>query len=293
MGEKLNEIKNFLFENVLALGAEYGTEYVKQELVTRAGNEMVKMGANVMLDYGATAIPGIGGAITSFRTNRKIRNLAKMVEEINKQSVELTEKFKRQSEKNKEILDNIFEMIVSLVETTNQQEKIEYMIYGYSELLDIQNPSFDVAYLYYDALDKLTLLDIDVLKLMYKIRTMTIDGYEASDTYQEILDKFGIEHSQYEAVRANLLRLGLLEDDFDNKIEKDNANIENAIDDIRVTVESLQIIAEGKKSRPKLKKLTSKSKVKLKSKSKLVISKFGREFVDFFLFENNQRPKDL
>ena len=58
------------------------------------------------------------------------------------------------------------------------------MINGYSEFLNLDNPSFDVAYLYFDTLDKLTILDISVLKLSYRANTLEdIDGYS---NYEEL-----------------------------------------------------------------------------------------------------------
>lgn len=166
------------------------------------------------------------------------------------------------------------------------------MIDGYSEFLDLDNPSFDVAYLYFDTLDKLTLLDIDVLKLYYYtnyyLMIDNIDDYDGPTNYDEILTKYDIDYSQYEAIRENLLRLGLLENEYDNKIEKDYKNVEQAIKELRTTVSSLYEVVNGKKKVSTIKKLTSKSDVKFKAKDKLKISKFGRNFVKHFLVEINE-----
>ena len=283
MGEKLNAAKNFLFENVLSVVTEHGKDFLKENALPLLTNEIAKQGGDILIDYGASLIPGIGGAVTEFRTNKKIRNLEVMVQVINKRNEELKEKFEKQTLENKEILDNIFEMVMQKIESTNQSEKIEYMINGYSEFLNLDNPSFDVAYLYYDMLDKLTVLDISVLKLSYKTNTLEdIDGY---NSYADLLEAFDINYDQYIAVRENLHRLGLMQNEYDDKLAKDIKNLQIAIDEIRNSTESILNSLSGKRT-PKLKSLSGKSKISLKAKDKLKISKFGRDFIRFFIINN-------
>ena len=286
MGEKLNAAKNFLFENVLSVVTEHGKDFLKENALPLLKNEIAKQGGDILIDYGASLIPGIGGAITEFRTSKKIRNLEVMVQVINKRNEELKEKFEKQTLENKEILDNIFEMVMQKIESTNQSEKIEFMINGYSEFLNLDNPSFDVAYLYFDTLDKLTILDISVLKLSYKTNTLDdIDGYSS---YTELLEAFDINYDQYVAVRENLYRLGLMQNEYDNKLAKDIKNLQIAIDEIRNSTESILNSLSGKRNQ-KLKKLTAKSKISLKAKDKLKISKFGKDFIRFFIINNQEK----
>ena len=283
MGEKLNAAKNFLFENVLSVVTEHGKDFLKENALPLLTNEIAKQGGDILIDYGASLIPGIGGAITEFRTSKKIRNLEVIVQVNNKRNEKLKEKFENQTLEKKENLDNIFEMVMQKIESTNQSEKIEFMINGYSEFLNLDNPSFDVAYLYFDTLDKLTILDISVLKLSYKTNTLDdIDGYSS---YTELLEAFDINYDQYVAVRENLYRLGLMQNEYDNKLAKDIKNLQIAIDEIRNSTESILISLSGKRNQ-KLKKLTAKSKISLKAKDKLKISKFGRDFIRFFIINN-------
>lgn len=289
MGEKLDAAKSFFFKNVLSVSANYGKELLKKEVLPLITNELVRQGGNVLMDYGANMIPGIGGAITEYRTSKKIRNLQSMVYILNENHASLNEKFENQTLENKEILDSIFEMVVGKIENVSQEEKIQYMLDGYSEFLNLSNPSFDVAYLYFDTLDKLTLLDIDVLKLSYHSNYYSgqnIDGYDGPTNYTDVLTKYGIDYSQYESVRENLLRLGLFENDYDNKIDQDFKNLEQAVKEIRTTVSGLYEHANGKKKVTTVKKLSSKSDVKIKAKDRIKISKFGRDFVKYFLVEN-------
>lgn len=293
MGQKIDAAKSYLFENVLSVASEYGKENLKKEVIPLITNEIAKQGSNLLIDYGASFIPGIGGAVSDFRTNKKINNLNVMVDELVKNSLVLSEKFEKQSLENKKILDAIFEMVLDKIESTSQKDKIRYMVEGYSEFLDLENPSFDVAYLYFDTLDKLTLLDIDVLKLSYFSNYLYFvnesDEYDGPTNYEEILKKYDIVYSQYESIRENLLRLGLFENDYDNKIEKDYKNIEKAIKELRLTVSGLYDVINGKNKISRVKNLTSKSDIKFKAKDKLKISKFGSEFVRYFLVNEESK----
>lgn len=293
MGDKWDATKEFLFENVLSVVSEHGKELLKKEVIPMITNEIAKQGGNLLIDYGAGMIPGIGSAVSGYRTNKKIRNIETMVSILNENTIILKDKFEKQTQENKEVLDSIFEMVLEKVENISQEEKIKYMIDGYSEFLNLDNPSFDVAYLYFDTLDKLTLLDIDVLKLSYFSNYYytlgNVDGHEGISSYEDILIKYDIDYSQYEAVRENLLRLGLFENDYDNKIEKDYKNVEQAIKELKTTVSGLYDAMNGKRKISSVKKLTSRSEVKFKAKDKLKISKFGRDFVEHFLIE--EKPK--
>lgn len=283
MGEKIDAIKGFLFENVLSVVSEQGKDILKENVVPLITNELARQGGDILIDYGASLIPGIGGAITEFRTNKKIKNLEVMVQAISKRDEELKEKFEKQTLKNKQILDEIFEMVMRKIESTSQSEKIEFMINGYSEFLNLDNPSFDVAYLYFDTLDKLTILDISVLKLSYRANTLEdIDGYS---NYEELLKAFDINYDQYVAIRENLNRLGLMENEYDDKLVKDINNLQVAIDEIRGSTESIIKALSGARN-AKIKTLSNRSKVRLKAKDRLKISKFGRDFIRFFIINN-------
>lgn len=68
-------------------------------------------------------IPGIGGAISEYRTSKKIKNIEKMVTILNENTDILKEKFENQTIENKEVLDSIFEMIVGKIENISQEKK--------------------------------------------------------------------------------------------------------------------------------------------------------------------------
>lgn len=282
MKEKIREMGNFLFENILGVASDVAKEKGKEVIGTLGLGAVTQMGAGLMIDMGGSMIPAIGPAMATYRTNKKIKNLDIMVQKIADRLDVFEERYGKQSIENKEILDEIFNMITDKISNTYQTEKIEYMVNGYLELLNVENPSFDTAYLYFDTLDKLTILDLSVLKLSYSVYTAynrkSISEFE---NYQELKQAFDIDDSQYLAIKENLYRFGLLENEVDAGIAKSLDAIQKSVIELRNTTESIYNQLSGKKV--KLKHLTSKSKIKLKDRDRLKISKFGRQFVQFFV----------
>jgi len=261
MGEKMNAGLGFFFENVLQVSTEYGAELAKntvgQAVLSKAG----EIGANVLIDSASSIIPALGPAITSYRNDKRMRNMEIMLKELNQKQAYFQEKFNFHNDEVKEVLDNIFEMVMEKISNTSQSEKIKYMINGYSDIVNLENPSFDVAYLYFDTLDKLTILDIEALKLSYPRSNDDQISEEWPSSYTDVLERFDIDYAQYLAIRENLYRMGLLENDYDNKLNKDLENIETGIKEIRDVTESLVKAWDGK-GKVKIKKLSAKSKVK-------------------------------
>jgi len=61
-----------------------------------------------------------------------------------------------------------------------------------------------------------------------------------------------------------------------------------AIEEIRNSTESILNSLSGKR-KIKLKSLTNKSKISLKAKDRLKISKFGKDFIRFFIINNQEK----
>lgn len=282
MKEKMKEIGSFLVENILGVASDFAKDKGKELVGTLGLETFTEIGADVMIDMGGSMIPAIGPAISTYKTNKKIKNLDIMIQKIADRLDLFEERYGKQSIENKEILDEIFNMITDKISNTYQTEKIEYMVNGYLELLNVENPSLDTAYLYFDTLDKLTILDLSVLKLSYSVYTpYNRESISEFENYQELEQEFDIDDSQYLAIRENLYRFGLLENEVDAGIAKSLDSIQKAVIELRSTTESIYNQLSGKKV--KLKALTSKSKIKLKDRDRLKISKFGRQFVQFFV----------
>ena len=71
------------------------------------------------------------------------------------------------------------------------------------------------------------------------------------------LKLFDINYDQYVAIRENLNRLGLMENEYDDKLVKDINNLQVAIDEIRGSTESIIKALSGARN-AKIKTLSNK-----------------------------------
>lgn len=283
MGDKISSVKNCLTESVLDVIAEYTKEAAKEHVKDIITKESIELAASVGIDMLGSIIPGIGNAISSYRTQKQINNLNTLVIEVKNKIDEIRKNFEKQTEENKKTLDSIFETVINKAVNTNQSEKIKYMVYGFTNLTAIQNISYDISYLFYDVLDKLTLLDIAVLKLSYPFWHTAENNIK---TFTDVMNEYGIDYYQYNAVRDNLYRMGLLENQYDDALEKDLDLLIKNVNNLNNVVISIQeSLANPRKN---MKKLNSNTKVKLRAKDRLKISKFGMEFIRFFIEKDGE-----
>ena len=282
MKEKISEVKSYLTEKIIEIVAINGTDVAKEAVKETLNNGALEIISDFGIDVIGGSIPGIGNAISSFRIKKQIKNLEVMVMELRKKTEEIKKNFDNQSEDNRILLDDIFAMVINKIADTTQEEKIKYMINGYANLTEIQNISYDIAYLYYDTLDRLSILDISVLELSYSVWV----SMDAEKSYQDILDEFDIDIDQYHAVQSNLERIGLLENQYNAVLEKDIKSVVDKLNDLQKVVLSIQTsLSQPKK---KMKDVKSKNEVKIKAKERLKISKYGKHFIEFFIEQNTK-----
>lgn len=148
------------------------------------------------------------------------------------------------------------------------------MVNGFVNITEHDHVSNDFVLTYYDVLKELRMVDISVLRLMYVSRYAF--DQESKETFQEIMDRHGISYEQYEAVRRNLLRIGVLTTRTDLKITDDLKEISKTFKELYSFLDKLAN-PKFKRSLPRLKE------PKFQSKEHFEISKFGRDFVEFFL----------
>lgn len=172
------------------------------------------------------------------------------------------------SEQYIEFKNKYFGLISDYVLDEVQEEKIKYITNGFINLCEIDKINEDFVLTYYDALKDLRLIDIAVLKLYYEEYK---PFSESEQTSSGILTEYNIDYDQYTAIREKLVRLGLFTTKRENKIDDFYNNILNMQD-------YLENISKGKKAK-------LKSFKRIDKKDSFQISKFGREFIEFFIEE--------
>src|SRR5699024_4941514 len=133
---------------------------------------------------------------------------------------ELIDNLNKQTEENKEKLDKLLEFIIEAVVDEFQEEKVKYMTNGYIYLTKHVDITDDLVMHYYDVMKQLRMVDISVLRLYFR-RRYHFDSQDKEDTYQDVLERYGMSIEQYKSVRENLKRIGLLELEIKDDVEND------------------------------------------------------------------------
>lgn len=254
-------------DTFLKVGSTAAADFAKESINSIAGE--------LLVDTLGSLIPGGSGAIQSYKRTRFENNIKAFTEELHSKVEAIRINLESKSDKQKLQIDQLFQYVLDYVIDEQQEEKIHYMVNGFVNITKHEYVSTDFVLTYYDVLKELRMIDLAVLKFMYNIRHITYDQAH-TETYRDILDRHGLSYDQYEAVRRNLLRIGVFTTKTDLNIMDDLKEILKTFKDIHLFLEKFSN-PKYKGSLPKLKE------PKLKSKDNFEISKFGKDFVKFFL----------
>lgn len=265
------EMKQLGIESILSAVSTQGADLIKETGISMLGE--------IATDTVASLIPGVGGAYASYKQARLQKNVDAFAEQLASEMERLSELFHEKTTEQKTELDRLYELILDYVIDEPQVEKMEYLVNGFLNIAEHEIIKEDFVLVYYDTLKDLRLIDLTVLKLYG--RHITIGLETDINSYQDVLDTQGISYEQYETIRRNLVRKGILATKTNIILEKDLEAIEKAINEIQSFLQ--------KATNPKNKsRLPSLKNVKLKSKDSLELTKFGREFIRYFLEESEK-----
>lgn len=255
------------FNTFLELSSEYGSDILKEKVKSVA--------VEYAIDASSSLIPGVSGAVQSYKRRRFERNIQKALDETFKRLDEIHINLKEKSREQQKEINKMYEFVMDYVIDEPQENKIKYLIKGFVNLTRHENITEDFVLTYYNLMSDLRLVDLAVLRIYCYIPSYN----QHQTTYKEISKEFQLTIEQYNAVRLNLARVGLLTTSKELEQVDDLKKIIGAIENIYKYLERLE---EGKKRLPKLKKLNIKTRERYK------ISKFGREFYNFFLGKNHE-----
>ncbi len=237
-----------------------------EDIFDIAAQPTVDIVSSIFLDgVVGSVLPGVTGAMLAYKQKRSEKMLEKFMIETQKRHEELENKLLNASEDRvKEISGKYFGIVADYAIDEVQEDKIQYLVNGFINLASADDLNEDFVLTYYDTLKTLRLVDIGVLKLYYEI-------YLGNDqkSYTDILNEFNIDYDQYNAIRDKLERLGL----FATKRSK----YEDILYENIINIQSyLQDVYKGKKA-------TLRSLRTIEKRDSFLISKFGKEFTDFFI----------
>lgn len=268
MWEKKEAVKPLVIESLLSAVSSQGAEVIKSAGIGMAGS--------ILTDAVASAIPGMGNLYISYKQARLQRNFTTFEEEMAERITRLAELFDLKNTEQKVKLDRLYELVLDYVGDEPQEGKIKYLVTGFMNIAEHEKITEDFVLVFYDTLRDLRIIDLTVLKLYGKNRLSVSD--EAVNSYQDVLDMHGISYEQYDTIRRNLVRKGILTTKTDVILEKDLEEIEKAINELQKFVSK----ATNLKNKSSLPKLTN---IKIKSKDRLELTKFGKDFIRYFLEE--------
>lgn len=264
------------------IGSNVGSHLIGQAGMS-AASEII---ANTALDTGVSALPILGDAIQSYRINKRFERQEKLLELLQERLDYYTERTEAPLEEKQKYSD-LLEVALQSVTDYSQEEKIHYLTEGLVTLFNTDKLSFDMGYLYIQTLNELTLLDIGVLKFYYDL---IYKSEGTIQTYEDVLSEFNIEYYQYEAVRDNLYRRGLFRQKNERNVEKDfkniSDNLERLDENVATLYKFLEDMLKGKKNN-RLHRF-KKGKVKFETSNRYELSKFGREFNEYFLKNSHE-----
>ncbi|MFK8795819.1 hypothetical protein [Planococcus plakortidis] len=268
---KWKNIKNsgeeLALDTFLTVSSESAAEVAKASVTSIAGD--------LLIDTTSSLVPGISGVVQNYKRNRFEKNIIAFTTELQTKVDHIRTNLEAKTEEQRVQIDQLFQIVLDYVIDEQQEEKVQFMVNGFVNITEHDHVSTDFVLTYYDVLKEMRMIDIAILRFMYDVRYVSFDQ-ASKDTYRDILERHGINYDQYEAVRRNLVRIGVF-------TTRTDLNITNDLNEISKTFKELHSYLE-KLTNPKFKGSLPKLKEpKLKSKDDFEVSKFGRDFVSFFL----------
>lgn len=147
-------------------------------------------------------------------------------------------------------LDNLY--------SERQPSKVTCHVNGYINMMSNETND-DIMIMFFDTLNQLTQLDIDVLKLY---------GTDANENAWNLIERYGIDSDQLQIIKEKLVRFGLV---YSKRDDLRDENIDAVVKYL------FAVEAESKKKSPKSIKM--KNITKPKSSESYSITRLGRDFL--------------
>ncbi len=259
---KKQDLKEITKETTITTVLEVGSDAV----ANFAKESVTGLVAELAIDGVASLVPGLSGVYGSLKRAKLERNMQSFSEDLASRITELQTNLENKTSEQKQQIDKLYGYVMDYVIDEQQQDKIKYMVNGFVKLTEHENVTEDFVLTYYDVLKELRIVDIAVLRLY------NYSHNQENQTFEDIMEQHGLSYDQYDSIKNNLFRLGILTTKTEKKILDDLKNLFQSIKDIH---DYLEKQAKGKRtSNLKLKRLNSDDRFEL--------SKFGRDIVKFF-----------
>jgi hypothetical protein len=209
-------------------------------------------------------VPGVGNFILSMKQKKADRKMNAFFIKMNERIYELEKAVKGYSEERYfEMRDKYFPIITEYVINELQDEKIEYIINGYITLASYEDIQEDLVLTNYDILNELRIADIAVLKYHYDFFNVNSEEFQKD---------IGLSHEQFIIISDKLVRMGLLDTEYNKKIDSLYDRVNDIVEYIQ-NQENKRMTGVTASFRYPMKFIMSGSYRE---------TKYGSEFMDFF-----------
>lgn len=257
---KKGKVKDFL-SSVQEEGfqAVLESEYVP-EIVTSLADAVTTEPTSLLL---GSIIGAAAPRINSVRMNylqKRFENRIETALEIMRNKITIIEKnYELLSEELQEKFRGLYvEWLLDNLHAERQSSKVQSHVNGYINMMS-NEINDDIMIMFFDTLNQLTQLDIDVLKLY---------GTDANESAWGLLDRYSIGVEQLQIIKEKLVRFGLV---YNKRDDVRDANVDAVVKYL------FAMEAENKKKSPKSIKM--KNIKKPKSNESYSITKLGRDFL--------------
>jgi len=235
---------------------------VLPSVIQSIGETVVSEGTAMIIgEIAGAVIPGVNGVILSYKQKRFERYIIKSLEVMSRRIEDLESKISSLSAEVQEKFKTIYlEWMIDNFLSEKQEEKIPCYVNGYINLMS-NEANDNLMLMFFDTINELTQLDIDVLKL-YSIN--------ADDDIVALRERYKLQSEQTMVIQEKLARLGLLQSRND---ELRDANLDYLADYL------VAVDKENRKSNPKGVALHRTRIKKVKKSDSFHITGLGRSFL--------------
>lgn len=265
-------MKKVLLESFLNAASQVGSENTKELLISNAKDGIGGMLIDMGLDTSFGMIPGLGNAYMGHKMNKRHEIMKEFLYELNRRQSSLEKKLGKLNDTQKEFSDVVTELALETALNTKQKDKIKLIINGIENTLG-QDISFDMTVLYFSILDRLTLLEIELLKIKSNYN-------RDEDWYRNLLNVFNVTHEGYKAAESNLVHNGLMEIRTEKYLQKDIDLLIGHVEKLQSNMNKVERYLQGKDNKLKTSNMIS---VRNRTKDITEVSKLGRDFINHFL----------
>lgn len=230
------------------------------EIVTDIAGNVVSEGvAQIFGNVIGAVVPGINGIRLNYKQNSFEKRIIKALQIMAIRIEAMEENYCLLTEDMQEKFRGIYvEWLLDNLYNERQNEKVESHVNGFVNLMT-NDANDNLMLMFFDTMNQLTQLDIDVLK-MYSL--------DAQENIYELSNRYHLDPVQIGVIKEKLARLGLL---YSRNDEQRDENIDEVVGYL------IKVDKEAKKSKPQAVKLPHIKKVR-RSESYSITS-LGRSYL--------------